>query len=109
MAQSQIISGSREVLAVNQTVLDTLTWVHSDVIETCLFVLWRHLEYYLMYCTPSDPKNALLPGASSFRSRFADGKKSLGMDQRLTRGPRGQTGLLLEFPWNNTIIMLVCD
>uniref|UniRef100_A0A8C5ATS5 Nucleoporin 205 n=1 Tax=Gadus morhua TaxID=8049 RepID=A0A8C5ATS5_GADMO len=39
----------------------------SYVIETCLFVLWRHLEYYLMYCTPSDPKNALLPGANSLQ------------------------------------------
>lgn len=49
--------------------------VHSDVIETCLFVLWRHLEYYLMYCSPTDPKDALLPGASAFRSRSADGKE----------------------------------
>uniref|UniRef100_A0A672HKJ5 Nucleoporin 205 n=1 Tax=Salarias fasciatus TaxID=181472 RepID=A0A672HKJ5_SALFA len=36
----------------------------SYVIETCLFVLWRHLEYYLLHCTPSDPKDSLLPGAT---------------------------------------------
>uniref|UniRef100_A0A671U6I7 Nucleoporin 205 n=1 Tax=Sparus aurata TaxID=8175 RepID=A0A671U6I7_SPAAU len=36
----------------------------SYVIETCLFVLWRHLEYYLLHCTPTDPKDSLLPGAS---------------------------------------------
>ncbi|CAL8262242.1 unnamed protein product [Merluccius merluccius] len=39
----------------------------SYVIETCLFVLWRHLEYYLLYCTPTDPKDALLPGANSLQ------------------------------------------
>ncbi|XP_071371563.1 nuclear pore complex protein Nup205 isoform X1 [Centroberyx affinis] len=44
----------------------------SYVIETCLFVLWRHLEYYLLYCTPSDPKDSLLPGASAYRSRLTD-------------------------------------
>uniref|UniRef100_A0A4W6BTD2 Nucleoporin 205 n=1 Tax=Lates calcarifer TaxID=8187 RepID=A0A4W6BTD2_LATCA len=40
----------------------------SYVIETCLFVLWRHLEYYLLHCTPTDPKDSLLPGASLYRS-----------------------------------------
>uniref|UniRef100_A0A672GGV6 Nucleoporin 205 n=1 Tax=Salarias fasciatus TaxID=181472 RepID=A0A672GGV6_SALFA len=46
----------------------------SYVIETCLFVLWRHLEYYLLHCTPSDPKDSLLPGASLYRSRLANGE-----------------------------------
>ncbi|XP_075995887.1 nuclear pore complex protein Nup205 [Genypterus blacodes] len=44
----------------------------SYVIETCLFVLWRHLEYYLLHCTPTDPKDSLLPGAGVFRSRLTD-------------------------------------
>ncbi|CAM9310082.1 unnamed protein product [Lampetra planeri] len=44
----------------------------SYVIETCLFVLWRHLEYYLLYCTPTDPKDSLLPGAGLYRSRLTD-------------------------------------
>ncbi|XP_037539378.1 nuclear pore complex protein Nup205 [Nematolebias whitei] len=44
----------------------------SYVIETSLFVLWRHLEYYLLHCTPTDPKDSLLPGASLFRSRLTD-------------------------------------
>ncbi|XP_067090064.1 nuclear pore complex protein Nup205 isoform X1 [Osmerus mordax] len=44
----------------------------SYVIETCLFVLWRHLEYYLLYCTPTDPKDSLLPGGAPYRSRLAD-------------------------------------
>lgn len=46
----------------------------SDVIETCLFVLWRHLEYYLLHYTPSDPKDPLLSGNRLYRSRLADGK-----------------------------------
>uniref|UniRef100_A0A3Q2NZN8 Nucleoporin 205 n=1 Tax=Fundulus heteroclitus TaxID=8078 RepID=A0A3Q2NZN8_FUNHE len=44
----------------------------SYVIETCLFVLWRHLEYYLMHCAPSDPKDSLVTGAGLFRSRLTD-------------------------------------
>uniref|UniRef100_A0A3P9Q9N6 Uncharacterized protein n=1 Tax=Poecilia reticulata TaxID=8081 RepID=A0A3P9Q9N6_POERE len=50
----------------------------SYVIETCLFVLWRHLEYYLLHCTPSDPKDSLLPGSSLFRTRLADGETAGG-------------------------------
>uniref|UniRef100_A0A668A7E8 Nucleoporin 205 n=1 Tax=Myripristis murdjan TaxID=586833 RepID=A0A668A7E8_9TELE len=53
----------------------------SYVIETCLFVLWRHLEYYLLYCTPTDPKDSLLPGVSAYRSRLGDGE----MTERLTQ------------------------
>lgn len=49
-----------------------LTLFPLDVIETCLFVLWRHLEYYLLHCTPSDPKDSVMPGAALFRSRLAD-------------------------------------
>ncbi|XP_039880937.1 nuclear pore complex protein Nup205 isoform X3 [Simochromis diagramma] len=44
----------------------------SYVIETCLFVLWRHLEYYLLHCIPTDPKDSLLPGSTLYRSRLAD-------------------------------------
>uniref|UniRef100_A0A3P8P523 Uncharacterized protein n=1 Tax=Astatotilapia calliptera TaxID=8154 RepID=A0A3P8P523_ASTCA len=46
----------------------------SYVIETCLFVLWRHLEYYLLHCIPTDPKDSLLPGSTLYRSRLADGR-----------------------------------
>uniref|UniRef100_A0AAQ6ABG4 Nucleoporin 205 n=1 Tax=Amphiprion ocellaris TaxID=80972 RepID=A0AAQ6ABG4_AMPOC len=52
----------------------------SYVIETCLFVLWRHLEYYLLHCTPTDPKDSLLPGAGLFRSRLTDGR-GLGLSR----------------------------
>ncbi|XP_068168784.1 nuclear pore complex protein Nup205 isoform X1 [Antennarius striatus] len=57
----------------------------SYVIETCLFVLWRHLEFYLLHCTPTDLKDTLLPGASLYKSRLAD--ESFGGLQ--TSGSRG--------------------
>ncbi len=39
------------------------SWRFSeDIIETCLFVIWRHLEFYILYCTPTDPKGSFLPG-----------------------------------------------
>ncbi|XP_078583598.1 nuclear pore complex protein Nup205-like isoform X1 [Branchiostoma floridae x Branchiostoma japonicum] len=28
-------------------------------VENCLFLLWRHLEYYLLHCTPADPTTAM--------------------------------------------------
>ncbi|XP_061773938.1 nuclear pore complex protein Nup205 isoform X1 [Nerophis ophidion] len=56
----------------------------SYIIETCLFVLWRHLEYYLLHCTPTDPKDSPLPGASLYRSRLADDSLS-GLQGRAGR------------------------
>lgn len=53
-----------------------------DVIETCLFVLWRHLEYYLLHCIPTDPKDSLLPGSTLYRSRLADGRGTCYRDNR---------------------------
>ncbi|XP_077452435.1 nuclear pore complex protein Nup205 isoform X1 [Stigmatopora argus] len=44
----------------------------SYIIETCLFVLWRHLEYYLLHCTPADPTDYPLPGAALYRSRLGN-------------------------------------
>ena len=26
----------------------------SDILENCLFIIWRHLEYYLLHCVPAD-------------------------------------------------------
>ncbi|KAM3870428.1 nuclear pore complex protein Nup205 isoform 2-T2 [Diretmus argenteus] len=51
----------------------------SYVIETSLFVLWRHLEYYLLYCTPTDPKDSLLPGANSIGGLQGAGGRGLGL------------------------------
>uniref|UniRef100_A0A8C3AR20 Nucleoporin 205 n=1 Tax=Cyclopterus lumpus TaxID=8103 RepID=A0A8C3AR20_CYCLU len=53
----------------------------SYVIETCLFVLWRHLEYYLLHCSPTDPKDSLMPGANSFGGLQASGGRGLGLSR----------------------------
>uniref|UniRef100_A0A8D3E9I1 Nucleoporin 205 n=1 Tax=Scophthalmus maximus TaxID=52904 RepID=A0A8D3E9I1_SCOMX len=62
--QRSLLAKRRLVQLVNNRA--KLLALCSYVIETCLFVLWRHLEYYLLHCTPTDPKNSLLPGANSF-------------------------------------------
>eukprot|EP00106_Octopus_bimaculoides_P019622 XP_014787064.1 PREDICTED: nuclear pore complex protein Nup205-like [Octopus bimaculoides] len=31
----------------------------SYIIENCLFILWRHLEYYLLHCVPLDQQPSL--------------------------------------------------
>lgn len=68
-----------------------LTFFLLDVIETCLFVLWRHLEYYLLHCTPSDPKDSVMPGAALFRSRLTDstdGSSTSLLRSKLSLTPR---------------------
>ncbi|XP_053318181.1 nuclear pore complex protein Nup205 [Spea bombifrons] len=44
----------------------------SYTIETCLFVLWWHLEYYLLHCTPSDPQDSLFSNTTFGSRRFQD-------------------------------------
>lgn len=59
----------------NQT--GVLHWVVSaDVIEICLFILWRHLEHYLLHCTPTDSQDPLLSSRMSFKKGRLQGKIS---------------------------------
>ncbi|XP_016130113.1 nuclear pore complex protein Nup205 isoform X2 [Sinocyclocheilus grahami] len=58
--QRNVLAKRRLVLLVNNRA--KLLALCSYIIETCLFVIWRHLEFYLLYCTPTDPKDSLLPG-----------------------------------------------
>ncbi|KAM9311505.1 nuclear pore complex protein Nup205 [Gastrophryne carolinensis] len=55
----------------------------SYIIETCLFVLWRHLEYYLVQCTPSDGSDSLFPNSSFGSRRFQDTLNDSNFDFRL--------------------------
>jgi hypothetical protein len=41
-----------------RTTLLNLT-VGADIIENCIFVLWRHLEYYLGNCIPADQQTSM--------------------------------------------------
>ncbi|XP_051513137.1 nuclear pore complex protein Nup205-like isoform X2 [Myxocyprinus asiaticus] len=58
--QRNVLAKRRLVQLVNNRA--KLLALCSYIIETCLFVIWRHLEFYLLYCTPSDPKDLLMPG-----------------------------------------------
>uniref|UniRef100_A0A672LHB5 Nuclear pore complex protein Nup205-like n=1 Tax=Sinocyclocheilus grahami TaxID=75366 RepID=A0A672LHB5_SINGR len=56
--QRNVLAKRRLVQLVNNRA--KLLALCSYTIETCLFVIWRHLEFYLLYCTPTDPKDSLL-------------------------------------------------
>ncbi|XP_035283099.1 nuclear pore complex protein Nup205 isoform X1 [Anguilla anguilla] len=75
--QRSVLAKRRLVQLINNRA--KLLALSSYVIETCLFVLWRHLEYYLLYCTPSDPKDSLLPSSNSFGMLQSGGGRSLGL------------------------------
>lgn len=32
---------------------------YADILENCLFMLWRHLEYYLIHCVPVTQQSSL--------------------------------------------------
>ncbi|TWW76544.1 Nuclear pore complex protein [Takifugu flavidus] len=68
--QRSLLAKRRLVQLINNRA--KLLALSSYVIETCLFVLWRHLEYYLLHYAPSDPKDPLLSGNSLYRSRLTD-------------------------------------
>lgn len=54
-----------------------LHWdVSADIIEICLFILWRHLEHYLLHCTPTDSQDPLLFSRMSFKKGKLQGKVS---------------------------------
>jgi len=36
-----------------------LTLATADIIENCMFLLWRHLEFYLVYCSAVDAGSSL--------------------------------------------------
>ncbi|KAM4037197.1 nuclear pore complex protein Nup205 isoform 2-T2 [Anomaloglossus baeobatrachus] len=68
--QKYLLARRRLVKLINSRA--KLLSVCCYIIETCLFVLWRHLEYYLLQCTPSDSQDSLFSGASFTSRRFQD-------------------------------------
>ncbi|KAJ8391053.1 hypothetical protein AAFF_G00096740 [Aldrovandia affinis] len=75
--QRSVLAKRRLVQLINNRA--KLLSLCSFIIETCLFVLWRHLEYYLLYCTPSDPKDSLLSSSNSFGMLHSGSGRSLGL------------------------------
>ncbi|XP_038608368.1 nuclear pore complex protein Nup205 isoform X2 [Tachyglossus aculeatus] len=66
-AQKYVLARRRLVKLINNRA--KLLSLCSYIIETCLFILWRHLEYYLLHCTPTDSQDSLLAPRTSFKSR----------------------------------------
>ncbi|XP_069084056.1 nuclear pore complex protein Nup205 [Pleurodeles waltl] len=83
--QKYILARQRLVKLINNRA--KLLSLCSYIIETCLFILWRHLEYFLLHCTPSDARDSLLSSATSFRGQRQDtfnmdpNLRSLGMNR----------------------------
>ncbi|XP_025965270.2 nuclear pore complex protein Nup205 isoform X2 [Dromaius novaehollandiae] len=70
-AQKYVLARRRLVKLINNRA--KLLSLCSYIIETCLFILWRHLEHYLLHCTPSDSQDPLLSSRTSFkRGRLQD-------------------------------------
>ncbi|XP_040294299.1 nuclear pore complex protein Nup205 isoform X3 [Bufo bufo] len=68
--QKHLLARRRLVKLINSRA--KLLSVCCYIIETCLFILWRHLEYYLLQCTPSDGQDSLFSNASFTSRRFQD-------------------------------------
>ncbi|XP_074867342.1 nuclear pore complex protein Nup205 [Carettochelys insculpta] len=66
-SQKYVLARRRLVKLINNRA--KLLSLCSYIIETCLFILWRHLEYYLLHCTPTDSQDSLLASRTSFKSR----------------------------------------
>ncbi|XP_075711967.1 nuclear pore complex protein Nup205 isoform X2 [Rhinoderma darwinii] len=68
--QKYLLARRRLVKLINSRA--KLLSVCCYIIETCLFILWRHLEYYLLQCTPNDSQDSLFSNASFTSRRFQD-------------------------------------
>lgn len=66
-AQKCVLARRRLVKLINNRA--KLLSLCSYIIETCLFILWRHLEYYLLHCTPMDSQDSLFASRTLFKSR----------------------------------------
>ncbi|MEJ1280778.1 nucleoporin 205 [Cricetulus griseus] len=66
-AQKCVLARRRLVKLINNRA--KLLSLCSFIIETCLFILWRHLEYYLLHCTPTDSQDSLFACRSFFKNR----------------------------------------
>ncbi|XP_037243609.1 nuclear pore complex protein Nup205 [Falco biarmicus] len=64
-SQKYVLARRRLVKLINNRA--KLLSLCSYTIETCLFILWRHLEHYLLHCTPTDSQDPLLSSRMSFK------------------------------------------
>ncbi|XP_078424660.1 nuclear pore complex protein Nup205 [Cetorhinus maximus] len=66
-AQRQVLARRRLVQQINHRA--ELLSLYCFIVENCLFILWRHLEYYFLYFTPSDAHVSLDILSGSYRGR----------------------------------------
>ncbi|XP_048356596.1 nuclear pore complex protein Nup205 [Sphaerodactylus townsendi] len=66
-AQKYIVARRRLVKLINNRA--KLLSLCCYIIEMCLFILWRHLEHYLLYFTPADSQDSLLASRIPLKSR----------------------------------------
>ncbi|XP_049630227.1 nuclear pore complex protein Nup205 [Suncus etruscus] len=66
-AQKYVLARRRLVKLINNRA--KLLSLCSFIVETCLFILWRHLEYFLLHYTPTDPQDSLFASRPSLRSQ----------------------------------------
>ncbi|KAJ7329960.1 hypothetical protein JRQ81_016134 [Phrynocephalus forsythii] len=66
-AQKYILAKRRLVKLINNRA--KLLSLCCYIIETCLFILWRHLEHYLLRCIPADPQDSFLASRTPLKSR----------------------------------------
>ncbi|XP_064596049.1 nuclear pore complex protein Nup205-like [Liolophura sinensis] len=74
---------------------------YSYIIENCLFVLWRHLEFYLLHCVPMDKqpslyqvhvkRNRQLRRLQDISSLSSQSMREADVDPELEEGTRGVT------------------
>uniref|UniRef100_A0A2K5D2G5 Nucleoporin 205 n=1 Tax=Aotus nancymaae TaxID=37293 RepID=A0A2K5D2G5_AOTNA len=67
-AQKYVLARRRLVKVINNRA-KLLCSFNLIIIETCLFILWRHLEYYLLHCMPTDSQDSLFASRTLFKSR----------------------------------------
>uniref|UniRef100_A0A2K6V1B0 Nucleoporin 205 n=1 Tax=Saimiri boliviensis boliviensis TaxID=39432 RepID=A0A2K6V1B0_SAIBB len=67
-AQKYVLARRRLVKVINNRA-KLLCSFNLIIIETCLFILWRHLEYYLLHCMPTDSQDSLFASRNLFKSR----------------------------------------
>ncbi|XP_037740111.1 nuclear pore complex protein Nup205 isoform X1 [Chelonia mydas] len=80
-AQKYVLARRRLVKLINNRA--KLLSLCSYIIETCLFILWRHLEYYLLHCTPTDSQDSLLAFRTPFKSRRLQVQDSFSLEPNL--------------------------
>ncbi|XP_007909424.1 nuclear pore complex protein Nup205 [Callorhinchus milii] len=78
----KISAGQRQVLAKRRLVQQInhraeLLSLYCYIVENCLFILWRHLEYYFLYCSPSDAHDTMNVLSGFYRGRRLQDSYSL--------------------------------